>query len=102
MHMLHGLLGGGDYKGRHASRSTGLTTSHSLTGTPSRKMADNDSKPRSRYRIIKDNWGNRVMFQNSYGLSMDPDDLKEGDRILDELERLEIEAWQERQRAAGR
>lgn len=39
------------------------------------------------------------MFQRSYGLTMEPDDLEEGDRILDQLLRNAIEEWEEEQRA---
>ncbi|KAK7442043.1 hypothetical protein VKT23_016320 [Stygiomarasmius scandens] len=56
------------------------------------------SGPRSRYQIIKDGWGNRVNFQLSYGLRMTPDDLEEGDRILDILEEQERLDWEEAQR----
>ncbi|KAE9404781.1 hypothetical protein BT96DRAFT_1016126 [Gymnopus androsaceus JB14] len=38
--------------------------------------------PPSKYRIIKDSWGNRPNFQYSHGLKMDV--IEEGNRILDE------------------
>ncbi|ESK91191.1 hypothetical protein Moror_2911 [Moniliophthora roreri MCA 2997] len=59
-----------------------------------------DDKPRSAYQIIKDGWGNRVNFQLSYGLRMTPEDLQEGDLILDVLEKHEREDWEERRREA--
>ncbi|KAJ8083387.1 hypothetical protein PM082_009259 [Marasmius tenuissimus] len=65
-------------------------------------MSASDDKPRTRYQIIRENWRNRVEFQNSYGLRMSAEDLKEGDRILEMLEKIEREDWEERQRAAGR
>ncbi|KAL1672386.1 hypothetical protein EV122DRAFT_224768 [Schizophyllum commune] len=56
----------------------------------------------TKYSIIKEGWGNRVMFQASYGLRMDPDDLAEGEAILDQLLRNAIEDWEAEQRQAGR
>ncbi|EJD37889.1 hypothetical protein AURDEDRAFT_173030 [Auricularia subglabra TFB-10046 SS5] len=51
--------------------------------------------------IIKSGWGNRLMFQASYGLRMDPDDIEEGNLILEELLKSAIEEWEEEQRAAA-
>ncbi|KAG7096001.1 hypothetical protein E1B28_006683 [Marasmius oreades] len=59
---------------------------------------NNTSKPRTRYQIIKDGWGNRPNFQYSYGLKMTPEDIEEGNLILDEFVRIEREEWEERQR----
>ena len=86
-------------------------------------MPSSSDQPRTRYQIIKENWGSRPKFQNSYGLKMSeslsricvvnrpisrvfffpaPDDIEEGNLILDEMVRHEREEWEERQRAAGR
>ncbi|KAK7052989.1 hypothetical protein VNI00_004310 [Paramarasmius palmivorus] len=59
-----------------------------------------DDKPLSRNQIIKQGWGDRVNFQLSYGLKMTPDDIDEGNRILDVLEQNEREEWEERRREA--
>ncbi|KAH8774410.1 hypothetical protein F5883DRAFT_641031 [Diaporthe sp. PMI_573] len=40
-------------------------------------------QPPSKYRFIKDNWGNRINFQLSHGLRFDPDDFDEGNLILE-------------------
>ncbi|KAF5372581.1 hypothetical protein D9758_005149 [Tetrapyrgos nigripes] len=53
------------------------------------------SGPRTRYQIIKDSWGNRLNFQLSYGLKMTPEDIEEGNAILDALEEQEKEDWKE-------
>lgn len=37
----------------------------------------------SNHQIIKQSWGNRPNFQASYGLSMDPGGIEEGNKILD-------------------
>jgi len=39
--------------------------------------------PDSKYKIVKDGWGNRTNFQASYGLRTMPGDLEEGDGILE-------------------
>ena len=39
--------------------------------------------PDSKYKIVKDGWGNRTNFQASYGLRTTPGDLEEGDGILE-------------------
>jgi hypothetical protein len=49
--------------------------------SPRRNMPD------SKYKIIKDGWGNRPNFQASHGLGMTPEDLEEGEAILDELQK---------------
>ncbi|KAF8441808.1 hypothetical protein BGX38DRAFT_1203548 [Terfezia claveryi] len=45
--------------------------------------------PDSKYKIIKDGWGSRANFQGSHGLSMSPDDLEEGNAILEKLQELQ-------------
>ncbi|KAI3612104.1 hypothetical protein WG66_016239 [Moniliophthora roreri] len=53
-------------------------------------------KPRNRNQIIKEDWGSRLNFQISYGLKMSPEDIEEGNLILEEMERQEREIWMER------
>lgn len=33
--------------------------------------------------MVKDGWGSRTIFQSSHGLKMSPDDLEEGNLILE-------------------
>lgn len=40
---------------------------------------------KSKYQFIKEGWGNRINFQASYGLNMTPDDIEEGNAILEAL-----------------
>ncbi|KAL1983204.1 hypothetical protein VTN96DRAFT_378 [Rasamsonia emersonii] len=52
------------------------------------------TKPKSKYQFIKENWGNRPNFQFSYGLKTTPEDIEEGNLILEalmEAERREME-----------
>lgn len=42
----------------------------------------------SRYKIVKDGWGSRTNFQVSHGLGMSREELAEGDKILDAMQRL--------------
>jgi len=51
--------------------------------------------PTSKYKIVKDNWGSRTNFQAAYGLGMTPDDLKEGDNILEAFQRNDASRSQE-------
>jgi hypothetical protein len=53
----------------------------------------------SKYKIIKDFWGSRRIFQASYGLKMTPEDLEEGDSILEALMEAEEEDRAVRQQA---
>jgi len=39
--------------------------------------------PNSKYKIVKDGWGDRTNFQASYGLGTKPGDLEEGNEILE-------------------
>ncbi|KAK8160816.1 hypothetical protein BKA80DRAFT_276048 [Phyllosticta citrichinensis] len=39
------------------------------------------------YAFIKEGWGSRKEFQLSYGLKMTPEDLEEGNRILEGFEK---------------
>ncbi|KAL1968790.1 hypothetical protein VTN77DRAFT_1151 [Rasamsonia byssochlamydoides] len=51
-------------------------------------------KPKSKYQFVKENWGNRPNFQFSYGLKMTPEDIEEGNLILEalmEMDREEME-----------
>jgi hypothetical protein len=55
--------------------------------------------PVSKYKFIKDGWGSRPLFQASYGLKMTPEDLEEGDSILEALMEAEEEDRADRQQA---
>lgn len=62
-------------------------------------------EPPTKYRFVKDNWGDRKMFQYSHGLRMEPDDFEEGQIILEgyiESERIEHGdlAWEDRKGTA--
>jgi len=46
----------------------------------------------SRYAFVKEGWGSRKNFQASYGLSMEPEDMKAGGEILDEICRNDLES----------
>ncbi|ROT37170.1 hypothetical protein SODALDRAFT_360855 [Sodiomyces alkalinus F11] len=37
----------------------------------------------TKYSFIKNNWGSRPNFQASFGLKMTPEDIEEGNAILD-------------------
>ncbi|KIL87637.1 hypothetical protein FAVG1_09346 [Fusarium avenaceum] len=49
------------------------------------------NKRLTRYRVVKDGWGSRPIFQSSYGLGMDPDSIEEGNAILDAFIDYEME-----------
>lgn len=51
--------------------------------------------PTSKYKIVKDSWGSRSNFQASYGLGMTPDDLKQGDEILEVFQSSDASRSQE-------
>ncbi|KAK1218607.1 hypothetical protein PQX77_018707 [Marasmius sp. AFHP31] len=55
----------------------------------------------SRNQIIEDGWGNRVNFQASYGLKMTPEDIEEGNLILEAFEKHDREEYEENQREAA-
>ncbi|KUI66403.1 hypothetical protein VM1G_01874 [Cytospora mali] len=38
---------------------------------------------KSNYKMAKEGWGDRVSFQHSMGLKMTPDNIHEGNEILD-------------------
>lgn len=44
------------------------------------------SRSTSKYKIVKDGWGSRTNFQASYGLKMTPEDLEEGNQILEAMQ----------------
>ncbi|KAG7096000.1 hypothetical protein E1B28_006682 [Marasmius oreades] len=73
---------------------------HRTLPMPPTKAAD---KPPTRNGFIKKYWGNRLKFQDSYGLGRSFEDFEEGNMILDELLKLERERWEEEtQSDAGR
>ncbi|PUU80614.1 hypothetical protein B9Z19DRAFT_974322 [Tuber borchii] len=43
--------------------------------------------PDSKYGTVKDGWGNRTNFQASYGLNTTPEDLEEGNEILELMQK---------------
>lgn len=72
--------------------------------TPTNTSASSSTfQPRSKYRIVKDEWGSRTMFQSSHGLKMSPDDLEEGNLILEGYQMCERVQWEadQEQRASG-
>ena len=80
------------------------------------------SDPPTRYSIVKDNWGSFPNFLLSYGLKLyskplftpyifirisyavdlDPDDVDEGNRILDQLLENALEDYYAKQAAGGK
>ncbi|KAF2146075.1 uncharacterized protein K452DRAFT_315333 [Aplosporella prunicola CBS 121167] len=50
---------------------------------------DDEMKGMSKYQIVKEGWGNRPNFQASYGLKMTPEDIEEGNRILETFQELD-------------
>lgn len=65
--------GSGSGTGDSKSSSSGSATAGS----------DQGGSSNSNYQIIKDSWGDRPNFQASHGLSMDPEGIEEGNKILD-------------------
>ena len=56
----------------------------------------------SRYRIVKDGWGNRSKFQASHGLGMTPEDLAEGDKIVDAMQSADTGTTKEKNAEEGK
>ncbi|KAK9235403.1 hypothetical protein V1525DRAFT_410064 [Lipomyces kononenkoae] len=54
-------------------------------GGPGNSATNSKSFSVSKSSIIRDGWGSRANFQASYGLKMTPDDLEEGEAILNAL-----------------
>lgn len=75
-----------------ASSSADAGTSAASTATSSSTF-----QPRSKYRIVKDGWGSQTNFQGSHGLKMSPDDLEEGNLILEGYQECERAEWQSEQ-----
>ncbi|KUI60897.1 hypothetical protein VP1G_08092 [Cytospora mali] len=46
---------------------------------------------KSNYKMTKEGWGDRVSFQHSMGLNMTPNDIHEGNEILDAFRRSDPE-----------
>ncbi|VUC25847.1 unnamed protein product [Clonostachys rosea] len=53
------------------------------SGSNNKGGASSSEKPPTRYRVVKDGWGDRPNFQHSHGLKMDPEGIEEGNLILD-------------------
>ncbi|KAJ3772630.1 hypothetical protein FB446DRAFT_41835 [Lentinula raphanica] len=49
----------------------------------------------SRYQVAKQGWGSQPNFQHSHGLKMTPDDIEEGNHILDEYARHDNDDYSE-------
>ena len=56
----------------------------------------------SKYKIVKDGWGSRPKFQAAHGLGMTPEDLAEGDKILDEMQKVDAGTAEENNDEEGR
>jgi len=56
--------------------------------------------PDSKSKIIKDGWGSRLNFQLSYGLKMTPEDIEEGNRILEAFQEDDKKAEEEAAKAS--
>lgn len=65
--------GSGSGTGDSKSSSSGSATAGS----------DQGGSSNSNSQIIKESWGDRPNFQASHGLSMDPEGIEEGNKILD-------------------
>ncbi|KAK7514560.1 uncharacterized protein IWZ02DRAFT_185967 [Phyllosticta citriasiana] len=61
------------------------SSSNSNSSTSGNGGGGGGGKP-SQYAFIKQGWGSRKNFQLAYGLKMDPDDIEEGNRILEAFE----------------
>ncbi|EJD51096.1 hypothetical protein AURDEDRAFT_83432 [Auricularia subglabra TFB-10046 SS5] len=55
------------------------------------------SRP-TKYSVVKQGWGGRPNFQHSHGLKMIPDDIDEGNIILDQILKGAVEEWESEQR----
>lgn len=62
------------------SSSSSSSSSSSAGGQPATTQS---SSNQSNYQMAKEGWGDRVSFQTSMGLKMTPDDIDEGNEILD-------------------
>lgn len=57
-------------------------------GKPATTQAAGD---KSNFQMTKEGWGGRVSFQTSMGLKMTPDDIEEGNQILDAFRNIDAE-----------
>ncbi|KAK7556937.1 hypothetical protein IWX49DRAFT_586873 [Phyllosticta citricarpa] len=62
------------------------SSSNSNSGTSGNGGRGGGGGKPSQYAFIKEGWGSRKNFQLAYGLKMDPDDIEEGNRILEAFE----------------
>ena len=69
----------------HSPSSINLQHPHTAPQQHHTTAPQHSMTKKSKYRFIKDGWGNRVNFQASFGLKMTPDDLEEGNLILEAL-----------------
>ncbi|PVH92335.1 kinase-like protein [Periconia macrospinosa] len=56
-------------------------------GKPKAPRRKKRSKRKNGHTFVKEGWGTRENFQASYGLGMDPEDIAEGDAIIEAMER---------------
>lgn len=74
---------------------SGASSADAGTSAASTAPSSFTFQPRSKYRIVKDGWGSRTNFQGSHGLKMMcPDDLEEGNLILEGYQECERVQWQ--------
>lgn len=89
-----------------ATNSNTTASGPADANTPTNTSAPSSTfQPRSKYRIVKDGWGSRRIFQSSHGLKMSLDDLEEGNLILEGYqmcERVQWESEQEQQAPQGK
>ncbi|KAF8476776.1 hypothetical protein BDZ91DRAFT_707980 [Kalaharituber pfeilii] len=56
---------------------------------------------KSKYQIVKESWGSRTNFQASYGLKMTPEDLEEGERILEAFQQMDADSEKQEEGRQG-
>lgn len=62
---------------------SGAGASKSSSSGSAAASSDKNDSSSSNSQMVKESWGDRPNFQASYGLSMDPEGIKEGNKILD-------------------
>lgn len=77
-------------------RQAGADSTEATNTSGSTTASSSDYKMPSKYQFVKQNWGNRLMFQLSHGLKENPDDWEEGNRILDGYMECERDRYEDR------
>lgn len=86
-----------DEDNRIISSSTGRKVLPPNTCSPA--IAKRPAAEKSNYQMIKEGgWGDRPSFQYSFGLKMTPEDIEEGNQILESFRQADIEAEEEEKR----